>query len=991
MAASLNEALEELGYDAAALLSRAAERLYEEDLLAGRATAETRQITLGPQDQHRVVAAARLVDDFLPIMDASLEDGLAVTMADDRSAVDAAHWIGSIRPLGDSGFSDVIVAWRQEADQRLLRCVRVRDDAVANAANRSALVLAALAAYRMRCSRLGVVRGAWADEVELRVIRLEDGSPPRSLPSASGARPGTIFARPPRLSYPIVGRERELDALSRVLAKLPAIIAVSGEAGVGKTRFVTELVSRSDTNSAPVFIGHCHPLREPFSLGPVVETLREAYKPPRRWPRSTLAGALRTIVPDIADSLPPLPELSRDPGTQRHVLFRAITEVMGYASPATWVFEDLHWADDMTLDFLRILIQRPPPSTTMVLTYRREDLPRSSELTRLLLRVPAGVSLGAVELPVLSVEEVRRLVAAVLGRDGVVSEEFATHLHQRTGGLPFVVEEVAHVIKDRQHGGVAEELSERDVDELDVPMGIRDAVLQRTAGLTASARRIVDASAILDVPAAPAMLASVAGVDVTASFEALTQAVEHAVLVDHGASGYGLRHALASQVIREAIPQSEARRLHRRAAEVLATAMRPPATRLAHHWHEAGALDEWLHNAELAADQSRSVGDDQAAVLLLMDPAAFADQDPRDRARLALKLGIAALHGRMRRIEVSNLLTTVADEVTLTRGTRAELQYLAAVLQAGGVVWDREQLARCVDDLRHRPDLAVSAMVMLAWPWGPRGTLSQHLRWAQRAVSTATAAGDPTLQLTTAAVYAQILTASGDARAPSAMDRVPWGNAAVVDLRRFVMASVGLAWSLITIGEAEPAQLLFERAQQARKRVAYDPYLDHNLETLSVMRNFHLGDWQGLATRAARHASATRESPDWWVSSQLVIAELALARQDLDNAARWFEEGREAAAAAGLTPAELDACAGTARMWLARGQPQMALEIVRTGVDLLANKGIWVWGTSMLPTAVEAMLTCGQPETALALTARFARGLRGRRAPLAQAALWECR
>src|SRR5205814_4294524 len=111
--------------------------------------------------------------------------------------------------------------------------------------------------------------------------------------------------------------------------------------------------------------------------------------------------------------------------------------------------EDLHWSDEATGDLLRFLVSQPPDGLSLVLTYRREDLPSSSAVLGLSAHLPAGVGRAHVSLAPLGREDVRKLVGSILAVDEV-SEEFAVHLHDRTLGVPFAVEEVLRLLADRR-------------------------------------------------------------------------------------------------------------------------------------------------------------------------------------------------------------------------------------------------------------------------------------------------------------------------------------------------------------------------------------------------------------------------------------------------------------------------------------------------------------------------------------------------------------
>ncbi|KJY25190.1 AAA family ATPase, partial [Streptomyces sp. NRRL S-495] len=190
-----------------------------------------------------------------------------------------------------------------------------------------------------------------------------------------------------------VGRVGELARLTDALARPPAVLLVEGEAGSGKSRLVAEAVRALDgmsgsgtttqdrtptvpgntTPRRPVLLGRCHPLREPEPFGPVVDALRDAaalLPPPAELPPST--GALRLVLPDLADQLPDAPP---DGGTllsARRLLAQGVRALLAALDAPVLVVEDLQWADDATLDLLVRLARDLPPRLALVVTYRPE-------------------------------------------------------------------------------------------------------------------------------------------------------------------------------------------------------------------------------------------------------------------------------------------------------------------------------------------------------------------------------------------------------------------------------------------------------------------------------------------------------------------------------------------------------------------------------------------------------------------------------------------
>jgi len=180
-------------------------------------------------------------------------------------------------------------------------------------------------------------------------------------------------------------------------------------------------------------------MREPFPLRPVVEGLCGLGARPCTQPLGAVVGALRPLLPEIAGALPPQPAALGDPGAERHQIFRALRELLAALGPTLCILEDMHWADESTLEFLAFLILDPPEQLSLVLTHRSEELP--SPLPALAAGLPRHARHATIPISPLSVEEVGRLARGLL-QTSALSQELIRHLHDQTGGIPFALEEV---------------------------------------------------------------------------------------------------------------------------------------------------------------------------------------------------------------------------------------------------------------------------------------------------------------------------------------------------------------------------------------------------------------------------------------------------------------------------------------------------------------------------------------------------------------------
>ncbi|HET9138855.1 ATP-binding protein, partial [Actinophytocola sp.] len=362
----------------------------------------------------------------------------------------------------------------------------------------------------------------------------------------------------------LVGRQVELAALraalDRTLAGTPGLCLVTGEAGVGKTRLLTELATLARARGARVLTGGCLPLAEaelPFA--PIVEALRHE----------------ETGLDLVAAGSP-----STSTQPRMFELFLGTLGRIARGAPVLLAVEDVHWADRSTVDLLAFLARnlRTEP-VLLVLTCRDHDLDDGGDVRR---RLPELVRLREavrVDLDRLSRAETATQLANLTGADP--QPAFVDAVFARSEGNPLVTEALA----DAPDTGAAA-----------LPSSLRDFVLGRLAVLSPAASTLLRVAAIAGREVRHDLLAALSGLAEPDVFAALHEATEAHVLRPHpdGAS-YTFRHALIREVIYDRILPAERRTLHARLARALED---DPALRaadrathtaeIAYHWHAAG-------------------------------------------------------------------------------------------------------------------------------------------------------------------------------------------------------------------------------------------------------------------------------------------------------------------------------------------------------------------------------------------------------------------
>ena len=349
----------------------------------------------------------------------------------------------------------------------------------------------------------------------------------------------------------LLERERALAALSRWLEDVTSSAAgrvglIAGEAGIGKTALVTRFCA--GIGRVPAQWGLCDPLATPAPLGPLVEVA------------TGLGGRAAALL--AGDARP-------------YEVARALLEDLALEGPSVVVLEDLHWADEGTLDALGYLARRIAQAPALVIgTYRDDELDPGHPLRATLGLLASAPRIDRMRLDPLSRDAVGVLAeAAAQDADGVFSV---------TKGNPFFVTELL-----AGPGG-------------DVPPTVRDAVLMRASMLDAQARALLDLIAVVPAQAELGLLERVS----TAGLDGIGQCLSAGMIEPRG-QAVRFRHELARLVLEQDLDVGRARALHGRVLRALEGEGAEPA-RLVHHAERAGDERALFRHAVTAAE--RSVG-----------------------------------------------------------------------------------------------------------------------------------------------------------------------------------------------------------------------------------------------------------------------------------------------------------------------------------------------------------------------------------------------
>ncbi|HJR93869.1 MAG TPA: AAA family ATPase [Gaiellaceae bacterium] len=700
-----------------------------------------------------------------------------------------------------------------------------------------------------------------------------------------------------RSAVELLEREDALAVLhgahSEARAGTGRLVLVSGEAGIGKTSLVRAFTASID-RSGRVLEGACDALFAPRPLGPFADIA------------ATTNGRLRELL-----------ELGAGSGE----VFEVLREELSVGR-AVLVLEDLHWADEASLDVLRMLGRRLGSTPALVIgTYRDDELDRVHPLRMVLGELSSQPVAESIHLEALSAEAVTHLA---LGHDVDAAE-----LRRVTGGNPFYVREVLEV------GGNA------------IPTTVRDAVLARMARLSPEATEIVYAVAL-----APPELDAWSLQRVCGSIDRFDEALAAGVLVAKS-DNVAFRHELARTTIEETIGPARRVELHRRLLAALAepASGAPDLARLAHHAEGARDADAALRFAFQAAESAASVGAYREAAAQYARALRFADgRPPGERAAL--------LEGRSRACYLADdqleAIAVIQEAIACHRraGTSEQeavaLAELVDYLTCRGLFAEAEEaVAEATRLIEGSTESSATARVLHARSiLIYDSNLDASIGLAREAETIAARHGD----LETAA-EARITAATLESRRDAAVGRQILEAVAEDASERGL--TLQAARALNNLGMLGIARYDHELANQSLSE-AFEYCVDHNLDLwrINVVANWarsqlDQGRWTEAAELATQVLEDPRESP-WPQCEALRVLALVRARRG-DPGAR---EALDRTSTVGLSPEEVSAvvdlaAAGAEVAWLASGDVEAetatALEEARgrRAADDVARLSFW--------------------------------------------------
>jgi ATP/maltotriose-dependent transcriptional regulator MalT len=490
-------------------------------------------------------------------------------------------------------------------------------------------------------------------------------------------------------------RQTQLDELGRLLREAGAgagkVALISGESGAGKSALI-EQFAQQVTRPSRVLWGYCDALQTSRVLGPVNEIVN-----------SLAAGSAAAK--------------SRQGAASREQLFVSLFEQLSAPNPiSVVVLEDLHWADEATLDFVRFLGRRIQRTRCLLIATFRDDELAPNHPLRSVLGESTGIHTIRIALPPLSLAAVESISQGTR-RD-------ARQVYEVTGGNPFFVRELLSAPTDI------------------VPVTVRDAVVGRLMRCSQAARELAELASLLPGKKESGVLGRILG-DVGAAAD---EAAARGLLRYHDGA-ITFRHELGRLAVESTVPRARAQSMHRAILGALVECA-ADLSQLVHHASHAQDIDALIKYAPQAAEQASGAGSHREAAAHLATVLRHSDAlSCAERARLF------AFHANECNFtdQVADCLGSATRSLSLDREL-GDIEAQARLLllfgrqhwKSGQKVLADQQVDEAIAVLEKVPPgralaMAYSARSQLAMT---SGRVEETLDFAQRALDLGTRFGD---------------------------------------------------------------------------------------------------------------------------------------------------------------------------------------------------------------------------------------------------------
>jgi ATP/maltotriose-dependent transcriptional regulator MalT len=563
-----------------------------------------------------------------------------------------------------------------------------------------------------------------------------------------------IAARGARRQDPLVGRDDEVEALERALDDLDrgpsAAIALVGEAGIGKTRLLSELAERAGGRGYLVLAGSASELERELPFSVFVHALDEYVESLEPERLSTLPDEVQA---ELAHVLPSLSALAAGRAValqheryRSHRAVRALLEHLAQRTPLVLALDDFHWADSASIELLGALLRRPPAAAVLAaIALRPHQTPQ--RLAAALERAQRASTIARVDVGAITSDAARTLLGERVDAAG------AATLYRESGGNPFYLEQLA---RSADRAGAATSGRNVPLAGLGVPAAVAASLAEELVLLSDSGRRMLEGAAVAGDPFELELAAAAADVSEAAAMQAVDELFDLDLVRNTDVPRrFRFRHPIVRRAVYESTAGGWRVGAHERCAEALVARGATAAGR-AHHVERSAREGDVAAVAVLreAGEQAARLAPESAARWFGGALRLLPQQTPApERVELLL--------ARARALAASGHFTdsyhVLLEAVAIVPPQPSALSTKVATVAAGveRFVGRYDQAnARLVSALRSLPEPtsveAAELLIELTLNEFYRSSYDEMQHWAERAVADARALGD--LPLTAAAL-----------------------------------------------------------------------------------------------------------------------------------------------------------------------------------------------------------------------------------------------
>lgn len=409
----------------------------------------------------------------------------------------------------------------------------------------------------------------------------------------------------------LVGRKDEMKLCQTLLKqKDTGLIVLKGEAGVGKTRLVNEVIKKLPDKI--LFTGASYTTMSQSPYFAIREVLQSLLTKQRNIVRDIFVTKLSLPQRKVIMSfLPELTHSSSDISGDRLMLFDSITRFIDLLSdkiPLAILFDDLHWASESTSELIHFLLKSRKRLYPIFGTYRIEEI--KGTLIHKKFRLMGREKLyREISLRPLDKGSSKEMIYTILTLEP--SPGLLNFIYKESGGNPFFIEEI---LKEMKESGALYRTNkgydfDSDID-FHIPRTIEDTINYKLSLLDDNLLNVLNISALIGKGFNPSLLHSTTGINEGELYDILDQLMELQFIIEEEENLYNFKEDVFRQIVVDNIPKGTKKELHGKIADTIeriVTDSPEKTEQLAHHYYRSGNKVKTVDYAERAGDHAKSI------------------------------------------------------------------------------------------------------------------------------------------------------------------------------------------------------------------------------------------------------------------------------------------------------------------------------------------------------------------------------------------------